>query len=438
VAQVKKPDTSSLSERRFYELLAALGAGGLLLRVLYVLLVTRHEDTKVYDAFYYQLQGLALAQGHFFPAFLAQGPDAAHPPLTSIALVPASYLFGLRPGETPQRLTMALLGAVVVVLVGLLARRLHGGRVGLVAAAFAALYPNMWMPSGIVMSETLVMLLMALLLWALYELLSKPSRSLAIAVGILCGLEILTRAELVLLVPMLLVPAVLLAKQASRHQKTRLLVVSLLACTAVVGPWVGRNLVSFEDTTVLSTGEGPVLLGANCHDTYYGAYTGSWSLGCSTSVRKASDQSVESTLQFDAGKRYLLHHLSRLPLVALARAGRVWDVYEPLQMADGDVNEGLPVPASIAGLFAYYLFVPLSLAGLVALRKQGLPLWPLLVPALSATLVAITGYGQVRFRAEFEVPLVVLAAVGLDRVASVEWARWKGGRAPMAIRRLRP
>ena len=387
--------------------------GALGVRVYYVLVVTRHENAKFYDANYYLIQSLVLSTGHFFPVVFGHGPDAGHPPLTAMAITPATYLFGLHPGYTPQRLTMAILGAATVVFVGLLGRALAGPRVGLLAAAVAAVYPNMWIPNGIIMSETLTMLVMALILLGTYRLMRAPTWGNAVLVGLGCGVEILVRAELILLLPFLLVPAALTARSVGWRRRLVLAALGIVVAGLVVGPWVGRNLVSFRDTTILSTGEGPLLLGANCPDTYHGPLLGFWSSYCSIDVRQEWEQSVESTLQYDKAKSYVSHHLGRLPVVALARVGRVWDFYEPLQMVDFDVNEGRPIPASFAGLLAYYVLLPFAVVGTVALRRRRIKIWPFVVVAGLVTVIAATGYGAVRFRAEFEVPLVILAATGM-------------------------
>jgi len=96
--------------------------------------------------------------------------------------------------------------------------------------------------------------------------------------------------------------------------------------------------------------------------------------------------------------------------VVLARVGRLWDFYQPIQMADLDVNEGRPPPASLAGLGFYYALLPLGIVGIVIYRRRRVGQWFLLVPAGVLTLVAAVFYGSVRFRTPFEVCLVVLAA----------------------------
>jgi hypothetical protein len=414
---LETPDSRGKTPLRFGLWLGVTTVGALVFRVVYVLVVTRHASFKLYDAAYYELQALTLSSGHFFPVIFGHGPDAAHPPMTSFVITPVTYLFGLPPGETPQRLTMAVLGSAVVLCVGLLARRLAGPRVGIVAAVVAALYPNMWIPNGIVMSETVSMLLMVLTLLAAYRFLDSPGIGNGVLVGIGCGLEMLTRAELVLLLPLLIVPAALGLRGVAWRRRLVLAGTSLLAALLVVSPWVGRNLASFREPTFLSTGEGPVVLGANCPQTYYGPELGSWNIFCSIDVPPAQDQSVESARQFDTGVHYLDRHWSRAPIVAAARVGRVWDFYEPLQMVDFDVNEGRPAPASFAGLLCYYLLLPFAVAGVILLRRRSVKVWPLLVSAVAVTVIAALSYGTVRFRAEFEVSLVVLASAAMVAAA---------------------
>ena len=403
---------------------------GLVWRVLYVMVFTRYENARLYDAAWYEIQALTLSSGHFFSVPFGVGPDAGHPPLTSIVVTPVTYFFGLHLGFTPQRLTMAVVGAGVVAVTGLLGRSLAGPGAGLVAAGLAAAYPNMWIPSGIVMSEAPTMLVIALVLLAAYRLLRAPTWGNAALLGLGCGVEMLVRAEAVLLLPALLVPAALVAPGVGWRRRCALLGVGLVVAGGVAGPWVGRNLASFKDTTLLSTGEGPLLLGANCPQTYYGPQLGSWDVFCSIRVRPSHDQSVESARQTAAALHYARDHLRRLPVVVLARVGRVWDLYEPLQSVDIDVGEGRPRPASFAGLLAYYLLLPAAGVGVVALRRRGVRVWPMLVLAAVVTVVVAAGYGTVRFRAEFEVPLVVLAAVGMQ-------AGWHRARRRLAAVRAR-
>ena len=55
-------------------------------------------------------------------------------------------------------------------MIGLVGLRLAGPRVGLVAAAIAAVYPNLWINDSLVMSETLALLLVSLALLVALDL----------------------------------------------------------------------------------------------------------------------------------------------------------------------------------------------------------------------------------------------------------------------------
>jgi 4-amino-4-deoxy-L-arabinose transferase-like glycosyltransferase len=398
--------------RTFRMSLAGVVSAGLALRLGYVLIVTRYENSKFYDAFWYTVTSDDLSQGHFFRVPFGHAPTAAHPPGTSLLLGAIGFVLGNHQGTTHLRLMMAVLGAAVVLFVGLLGRAIAGPWVGIVAAGIAALAPSFWMPSGIVMSETPAMLFMALILLAVIRVLRAPSVVNAVLLGLACGAEALVRAELILFVPALLVPAVLADRRVPMRRRLGLLGAGLVTVGLVLAPWAGRNLAAFQDTTYTSTGEGIALLGANCPAAYSGPLLGAWSLSCAEAV-SGSDESVVSTRAGNAATTFARHHLGRLPVVALARAGRLWDFYQPIQMADGGVNEGRPIPASLAGLWVYYATLAFAIAGVVLLRRRRIPQWFLLVPAGVLTLISVMVYGNVRFRAPFEVCLAVLASPAL-------------------------
>jgi 4-amino-4-deoxy-L-arabinose transferase-like glycosyltransferase len=399
----------ALRPRRFALTLAGIALAALLIRVSYVLAFTRYQNGTLYDSFWYYSTTIGLHDGQFFRAPFSFSPTAAHPPMTTLLLAAGTFVTGLGGGTTSSLLVMAALGTAVVVCVGLLGRMVAGPWVGLTAAILAALAPNFWMPSGILMSETPAMLFMALILLAVVRLLRAPSVVAAVLLGLACGAEALVRAELILFVPGLLIPATMVARVAFRR-RLLLLIIGLATTGAVLAPWVGRNLATFTDATYLSTGDGLVLLGANCPQTYSGTDLGLWSVQCARSETGGGDESVQSARDQRAAVQYIERHADRLPVVMLARVARAWDLYRPVQMAHVEAGEGRPVVASLAGLGFYYALVPCGVVGIVVLRRRRIAQWFLLVPAAVVTLVSALFYALVRFRAPFEVCLVVLAA----------------------------
>jgi 4-amino-4-deoxy-L-arabinose transferase-like glycosyltransferase len=399
-----------IDSRRFGLGLTTIVAFALAFRVGYVLLVTRYQNGTLYDSFWYYSTTIGLHLGQFFRAPFSYAPSAAHPPLTSMLLGGASYIVGLHGGMTSSRLVMAVLGAATVLCVGFLGRAVAGPWVGLTAAGLAALAPNFWMPSGILMSETPSMLCMALILLTLLRLIRHPTVLSALLLGVACGLEVLVRAELILFVPGLLIPAALVAHDVSFRRKLLLLGAGLFSTALVLAPWVGRNLATFTEPTFISTGDGLAFLGSNCPQTYSGPDLGLWSLQCASSVKGPGDESVQSARKQRVAFSYVHHHLGRLPVVVVARVAREWDLYKPIQMAQVETNEGRPFDASLAGLGFYYALLPFAAAGVVILHRRHIDQWFLLVPAGVVTLVSALVVALVRYRAPFEVCLVVLSS----------------------------
>src|SRR5262245_1650099 len=383
--------------RRFALALGIVVFGALVLRVVFTVAVTAEPEAHPYDALYYVTQSQAIVDGDGFQQPFGDQPDAHHPPLTTLAVVPATALFGVPDDTLPQRLTMCLIGAAAVGVIGLLGRRVAGDAVGLTAAVLAAVYPNLFINDGIVMAESLTALLVATVLLLAYRLREERTAIVAAGLGLACGLAALTRAELVLLLLAVAIPAALgSARSAWRaHAKTCGIVVGVTL--VVMAPWVIRNLVTFDEPATLSTGDGAVLLGANCDRTYSGRFLGVWSLECSTDVDEVDDAAVESRVQRNAAFDYVGDHLDRVPVVVAARLGRAFDVFRPFQTADFGALEGRSRTAAVVGIVMYWLLIPLVVAGIVLSRRRPFVVWPLLVPFAIVAAVVVLGYGIPRF-----------------------------------------
>ena len=93
----------------------------------------------------------------------------------------------------------------------------------------------------------------------------------------------------------------------------------------------------------------------------------------------------------------------------------MWGFWAPLQQVQHDSGWQRTTPAvNRLGLFEYWALVPLAALGVVVLRRRRVAVYPLLVFVLVAALAAAVTFGETRYRATAEVPIVVLAAVALD------------------------
>ncbi|MEZ5208380.1 MAG: glycosyltransferase family 39 protein [Acidimicrobiales bacterium] len=414
----------------------AIAGLGLAFRAGYILLAKRTVDTcgqfLCGDAFWYSASAKFLAHGHVYELSRDGGPftpAADHPPLTTLLLAPVSFIEA-DATHVPQRLVMAVLGAAVVVGLGLLARRLAGDRAGTIAALVAAVNANLFMNDVLVMAETVAAACLVVLLFAAYRFIDVPSVRRAAVLGALVGLAGLARAELLLYGPVLVVPLALWARPLRWSQRLGRVAVAGAAAVAVLVPWTAYNATRFERPVALSTNDGLTLLGANC-PAVYGiddpGGIGFWNLGCTAVVDAVlpadADQSEVAAAYRDAAIEFIGDHPDRVPIVVAHRLGLGWGVIGNDQMTWLNQGEGRDSWASTLGVLTWWALAPLSVVGAVALRRRRVPIWPLVSSVVVVTITLIAFYGIVRFRLPADLAATVLGAVGIDRLLAWRTAR---------------
>jgi 4-amino-4-deoxy-L-arabinose transferase-like glycosyltransferase len=389
------------------------------------------------DQLFYNSEANAVADGRGFVEPLwrvthpgeTAPPAADHPPLTVFVLTPVSWVFDREPlrgigGDRLQthvrehRYTMVLLGTLLVFLVGLLGRRVGGDTVGLVAAAIAALTPNLWVNDGVIMSESVTGLTVVGALLLALAVRDKPTILRAVAFGAVCGLAALARAELVLFLPLLAV-VVCITLHRPWRDRLALSAVAVGVGALVIAPWVGFNLSRFHDRTFISTNDGIALLGSNCDQMYSGPSIGLTSIkppdSCLPDPPPPGDQSQVASIYRRRAFDFVRDHERRLPAVVAARIGRTWSVFRPLDMIRFNEGEGREPWVTRLGLVAYYPTLVAAIGGAVVLwrRRARAAVWVLLVPCIAVTVGVAVTYGQTRFRAAAEPSLAVFAAVAI-------------------------
>jgi 4-amino-4-deoxy-L-arabinose transferase-like glycosyltransferase len=409
----------------FAQWLALLSGAGLALRVGYVLLFRWDHLPLGGDSLYYEVGAELLARGDGFlePTLALFGiseQSASHPPLYLLYLAVASFV---EPGGTSQLVQMlwsCVLGTATVVVCGLAGREVAGPRCGIVAAALAALYPNMWVHDGMLLSETMALFIVATLILLAYRVWHRPTGRRVAWLGLACGLAILSRPELALTVPLVLAPLVLRARGADFGRRLRWLAAGTAVAALIVAPWVAFNVSRFEEPVYISTNFGNTLATANCDATYGGRLIGSKSYECFDDTlasvgRPGMDASEADDATRRAAFRYVRAHRGELPVVVLARWGRVTGLFRPEQEIRFDeffFRRELWVARGT--MYSYYVVAALAVVGAVVLRRRRVPVFPLVAfPVIVLVAVALT-FGQSRYRAPAEPALVVLAAVALD------------------------
>ena len=439
--------------RTFGTTLVVVTLAALAVRVAWVL-IARRDFALHGDDYFYHWQANALADGMGFInplSWKALGridPSAAHPPLYALYLAGVSVLGGT--SALAHRLASCVLGAAAVAVVGLTGRRIAGERAGLIGAVLAAVYPMLWINDGMLVSESLYVLLIAAVLLAAYRFWDNRTLGAALLLGAMIGLAALTRPEAVLLVPLVGVPFLFSGHADMRRRVYGVLAIGA-ACLLVILPWWVRNLTTFEKPTFLATGHGSVLQSANCDQTYSGQFLGYWDIDCILEGRPPQNQQQEELLHSETvpavayllaqdprdesipdarartkAVRYIRDHLGRAPVVALARVGRVWGAFRVEQQVNfDDFFERRGRATSWTGTWMYYALLPFSVYALVVMRRCRRPISPMVAIVVMVTVTAAISIGITRYRVGADVMLTILGGVGID-------ALWRRLRRPPA------
>ncbi|MGQ0823424.1 MAG: glycosyltransferase family 39 protein [Actinomycetota bacterium] len=411
---------------RFRPALAIVALGALVVRVGYIL-ATNGDFVADGDARFYHEGANLLSDGHgFISPFVADRTveAAEHPPLYVVFLAIPSAV-GL---ETvlAHRLWSCLVGVVTVAVTGLLGRRVAGDRAGLIAAALAALYPNVWSPDTMLQAETLATAATIGAVLLAYRYLDEPRLQHLALAGAACGAGALARSELLLLVPFLLVPVALAARAVSWRSRVQWLGAAVLVPIVMIAPWSIYNATRFEHPILLSSQIYPLLASANCDSTYDGELQGYFDINCAVAVAaregltRADDQSEQGIVYRRAAFEYVGDHLQQLPKVVGIRLLRILGLYEPERFIRmDDFVEGRDAWVARAALYSFYAVSILAIAGAIILRRRRpVPLFPLVAPIAMVLVTVVVTYASTRFRAATEPALIVLAAVTIDALAT--------------------
>ncbi|GAC1316416.1 MAG: hypothetical protein NVSMB25_02100 [Thermoleophilaceae bacterium] len=356
-------------------------------------------------------------------AWLRPRPTAYRPPGYPYALALAEKL-GQLLGAGPiavARVFQALLGTLIVALIGLLAWRIWGRRIALIAMTLAAVEVPLILLSGTITSESLFV---ALELGALVAVLSGASggqrRRWLLIAGVLTGLAALTRANGLVL----LVPVAVLAWQRSRNSHRLIASVAVgAAALACVGVWTVRNAEVLGKFVPISTESGGTLVG-----TYNATSRADRSTPANWLVLQAipryaalareqltlSETALDSRLRSDA-LQFAAAHPAYVPAVVWWNTVRLLELAGSRRVRFGAATVDLPGDAAVAGAICFHVLAVLALIGalLPAARRSPRAIW--LAPILLFASTVVVTSETPRFRAGLEPFVVILAALAVDR-----------------------
>jgi len=322
-------------------------------------------------------------------------------------------------------LAQVLVAVVTALLVLAIGTHLASVRTGVLAALVATLHPYLVWHDIHVNREILDGLLAAAIV--LLALLAYERRSLPLALGLgaVSGLAILSNARLLLL-PLVLAPYVAWrVRPAGRAIAAAALVV--VGAALVTAPWVVRNKVVIGCATI--TTDTRALWKANNPATYDVLARGGWiddvpdlpgvppwpekAAGISVAAAKAVDECAQSSFYRDEVLDFWRDHPGEKARLAVQAVGMLWSPFlsvtadDEAQQGASDVAQRTIEPAFVLLLYAFALW------GAFLAPRRFVALAALLLGF--NTLMAMVFAGTVRYRAPWDFVLALLAAFALER-----------------------
>jgi 4-amino-4-deoxy-L-arabinose transferase-like glycosyltransferase len=377
------------------------------------------------DAYDYNRHGLSIAAGDGYPSSgytVDRSPTALRPPAYPYLLGGVYAVSG--DSVEVARLLGAVLGALLVLLLFSIVRRIWGRRTALVAALFVAVFPSLVLLSRDLLSEQLfIALQLGAVLCVLRFRGSGGRLGWALAAGALTGLAALTRNP----GPALLIPIVLGVWTLRPPWRGRALIAPLLvvaATVAVILPWTVRNEVEFGRLIPITSSNGFALTGTYNKVSYEDPeFTAAWrtpTILPEFDSLYATPGIDEATLDAELRRQAVSFAWDHPGYVAEATAVnllRLFAIAEDSVVGAGDqpvTQRGIGSADPLSERIGLAIAVLLAVVGVVAIARSAAPRGPLFLWLVPLAAIAVTApvAGLPRYRVPADPFILILAAIG--------------------------
>ena len=365
----------------------------------------------------YEQIAFNLSHGHGY-SVNGTVPTAVRPPGFALTLWPVYTVFGR--SFTAARITIIVLSALTCVFAGWIGYAIGGWWCATIAAWWLALYPGHFYYAMHFLSEPIFAFWLAAALALTIAAFQLDRPIVNVLAGACWGMAILTRVELVVVVP-IACALVMFERREERRARARQWIVQAIVIAAMLAPWVIRNGVVMHEYT-LSTQGGCTFWGAHNELTFgQSQYAGTW-VDCSRLVDAAHPmmgaEIARNHLTMSYGVASVRAHVRELPSL---EAMKVWRLLSPYF----ETTNRIMLVVQAAG---WILTAPFFVFGVWILARsstrRSLAL-VLMAPLLATLVTTVLFYGSPRYRDAAAPVLVVVAAVGLRYLITSTLAKFQ-------------
>ncbi|HZY45683.1 MAG TPA: glycosyltransferase family 39 protein, partial [Anaerolineae bacterium] len=376
------------------------------------------DDQRSYDMLAQQ-----VVTGHGFtvvtdwwPLTRAGQPTAHWSYLYTLYLAFTYMIFGVQP--IVARLLQAIIAGLFMPWLNFrLGRRLANDRVGLMAAAWSAIYGYFVYYSAALMTE---MFYITAILWSLDLALSMANNDRSIkrwaVLGLSMGITALLRQTFLLIIPIVLIAALglrvsdfkLKTAQSKLTAGLKGSIVALMVMAALILPWTLRNYQAFNRFVLLNTNAGFAFFWSN-HPIYGTEFVGILPRGTSyqslipPELRTLDEASLDAELM-KAGINFVVQDPGRYALLSLSRFKTYFEFWPTSE------SELL---SNVVRVLSFGAALPFMLYGLILALRHWRQWLLLYVFAIVYSLIHLLSWALIRYRLPVDAVLIIFAAYGL-------------------------
>lgn len=309
-------------------------------------------------------------------------------------------LFGVK-NYLAVRIIQALLGTLLCLITYFIAERIFGERVGKWAAVISVFYPFFIYYCGLLLTELLFTLLLAMAVLNLINLSSTLKLKYGVLSGIFLGFSALTR-PIIVLFPILLF-FWMLSIRVSLKKTLGLFIIMMFFMLLVISPWTVRNYLICHDF---------VPLGAEGGQTFYMGNnplaTGGGDMQYLPELDKLPEAERDRAY-YKKGLEFIRQHPAGFFKLSLNKFIRFWRLY-PHRIHTVELKH------QTISLLSYGILLPFFLLGLFLGWKKNRKALLLFLLLIYFTIMHMIFVAQIRLRFPIEPYIIIFGALGINFV----------------------